>query len=114
MILYGIPNCDTIRKARRWLEDHQLDYQFHDYRKQGVSKSLLQGWIKKAGWEALVNRRGMTWRKLPDEAREKIDQTRAIELMLEHPALIKRPVLVTENDLLIGFDEKNYQQRLLK
>lgn len=114
MILYGIPNCDTIRKARRWLEDHQLDYQFHDYRKQGVSKSLLQGWIKKAGWEALVNRRGMTWRKLPDEVREKIDQTRAIELMLEHPALIKRPVLVTENDLLIGFDEKNYQQRLLK
>lgn len=114
MILYGIPNCDTIRKARHWLDDHQLDYQFHDYRKQGVSKSLLQGWIKKAGWEALVNRRGMTWRKLPDEVREKIDQTRAIELMLEHPALIKRPVLVTENDLLIGFDEKNYQQRLLK
>jgi len=114
MILYGIPNCDTIRKARHWLDDHHLDYQFHDYRKQGISKSLLQGWIKKADWESLINRRGTTWRKLPESMRERINPSSAIELMLEQPTLIKRPVLVTDNDLLIGFDEQNYRQLLKK
>jgi len=110
--IYGIPNCDTMRKARKWLEAHGLEYEFHDYKKQGVPEKELRSWIERAGWEHLLNRRGTTWRKLDPDIRANIDEGRATAIMLEHPAIIKRPVLESGNTLLIGFNEKDYQQCL--
>ncbi len=112
MIVYGIPNCDTIKKARQWLQAHELEYQFHDYRKNGVDASLLQQWAKQVGWESLLNRRGTTWRKLPEKTRDSINEKAAIKIMLEHPAIIKRPVLVKGKKILVGFDEAEYKKLL--
>lgn len=91
--LYGIANCDTVKKARRWLDEHGVEYRFHDYRKDGLSREMLLQWVDLLGWEPLLNRRGMTWRHLPEADRQELDTARAIELMLLHPALIKRPLL---------------------
>lgn len=107
--LYGIKNCDTMKKAMRWLNDRGIDYQFHDYRKDGLSKQQLQIWAKQLGWENLLNRRGTTWRKLSEETRETINKTSAIDLMLENPAMIKRPLLDTGKQLTLGFDPDTYQ-----
>ena len=107
--IYGIPNCDTMKKARKWLEANGVDYEFHDYRKQGVPESRLKGWIEQAGWEALLNRRGTTWRKLDDSVKEIVDPSRALQIMLENPSIIKRPVLESGSKLLIGFKETDYQ-----
>ncbi|MGV6818221.1 MAG: ArsC family reductase [Thiotrichales bacterium] len=103
--LYGIKNCDTIRKARRWLADHDIDYEFHDFRSDGVDATQLQSWAAELGWETLLNRRGTTWRKLPEAQREGIDEKRAIALMVEHPAMIKRPVLDLGDRRIVGFKE---------
>ena len=108
MILYGIPNCDTIKKARKWLTDQGVPYEFYDYKKLGVDDSLLREWIAKVGWEVLLNRRGTTWRKLSPEQRENIDEESAIKFMLSSPSLIKRPVLIKDNLILVGFDENKY------
>ena len=110
--VYGIANCDTIRKARRWLDEQKVDYQFHDYRKQGLDRTLLERLEAQAGWEALLNRRGTTWRKLPDSVRDNIGRLSAMDLMLEHPAIIKRPVLETDNVILVGFDPKQWSAQL--
>lgn len=111
--VYGIPNCDTIRKARRWLTDNNIDHHFHDYRKAGIDAELLRSWIETLGeWQNLVNRRGTTWRKVDDETRNGLDANRAIALMIEQPALIKRPVLVTGKQVLVGFDEARYREVL--
>ena len=110
MILHGIPNCDTIRKAKKWLESHGTDYQFHDFRKDGLERSTLEKWVKKVGWEVLLNRRGTTWRQLPTETKESIDESSAINIMLESPAIIKRPVLVNGKQIIVGFNEEQYQQ----
>ena len=110
MIVYGIPNCDTIKKARKWLNGHEVDFQFHDFRKQGLDKSLLTSWVKQVGWETLLNRRGTTWRKLPEKTRDTIDEKSAITIMLESPAIIKRPVLVSGKTILVGFNEEQYKQ----
>ena len=107
--LYGISNCDTVRKARRWLDAQKIDYQFYDFRNQELQASLLQDWIAELGWEALINRRGMSWRKLPESERDNIDQSSAIRLMLENPTLIKRPILDTGSSRHIGFSETQYQ-----
>lgn len=109
--LYGIKNCDTIKKARRWLEEQGIAYQFHDYRVDGLSDELLQGFIDKLGWELLLNTRGTTWRKLPEAQRAGItDAQSAKELMLAQPAMIKRPLLATANgEMLLGFNIENYQ-----
>lgn len=111
--LYGIKNCDTIKKARRWLEDHQVDYRFHDYRADGLDDVLLQRLIDGLGWETLLNTRGTTWRKLSDEQKTLTNnQAAAKALMLEQPSIIKRPVL-THNDsdsMLLGFSADSYQQ----
>ncbi|MEM7207053.1 MAG: ArsC family reductase [Pseudomonadota bacterium] len=112
LTLYGIKNCDTIKKARKWLEHNDVDYQFHDYRVDGVEKSLLKKWCEDAGWETLLNRRGTTWRKLPEADREGINEDRAIELMCEQPALIKRPVLLKAGTLIVGFSVKDYESLL--
>lgn len=108
--LYGIKNCDTIKKAKNWLEQHQIDYDFHDYRKDGLEQSLLEQWCDELGWENLLNRRGTTWRKLPDSDKENITQQKAIELMLAQPAMIKRPLLDTEDQRILGFNASTYQQ----
>jgi len=106
--LYGISNCDTIRKARRWLDAHDVEYRFHDVRKDGLDRKTLRGWIKELDWENLLNRRGSTWRTLPEAVRDGIDAQAAEDLMLEHPASIKRPVLAHNGKLFLGFQETAY------
>ena len=111
-ILYGIKNCDTIKKARQWLDNHHINYQFHDYRTDGISIELLNIFIQHLGWEALINKRGMTWKKLADvEKANIVDAASARELILEHAAIIKRPILATmDNRYLLGFSIDEYQQ----
>jgi len=108
--IYGIPNCDTMKKARRWLEANGLDYDFHDYRKQGVPQKEMKRWIRQAGWETVLNKRGTTWRKLDDSLKDNIDNDSALAIMLENPSIIKRPVLESGKLLLIGFKEDEYKQ----
>lgn len=112
MKLYGIPNCNTVKKARQWLADHQVDVSFHDFRKDGVSEALLRNWLKQVPWEKLVNRAGMTWRNLPDEDKAAVrNDASAIALMLDKPSVIKRPVLEKGGKILfLGFDEAAYQK----
>jgi len=108
--LYGIPNCDTIKKARNWLRDQRIDYQFHDYRKQGVDTALLQSMAAQLGWETMLNRRGTTWRALPEAQKAQIDEASALQLMCDNPALIKRPILAHGNTFHIAFSEQQYQE----
>ena len=108
--VYGIPNCDTMKKARKWLDANGVKYEFHDYRKQGVPENKLNAWVKEVGWDRVLNKRGTTWRKLDDSVKENIDQTQAINIMLENPSIIKRPVLESGDTLLIGFNDADYQQ----
>ena len=107
--LFGIKNCDTIKKARNWLGEHDIKFQFHDYRTDGLEKSQLEQWCQELGWEQLLNRRGTTWRKLPDEIKESIDENSAIALMLEQPAMIKRPLLESGTQRLLGFKATEYE-----
>lgn len=106
--LYGIPNCDTMKKARAWLLEQGIAYQFHDYKKEGIDEAKLRAWVEKVGWEVLLNRRGMMWRKVPQEVKDRIDQASAIGLMLETPSIIKRPVLESADTLLVGFKAEDY------
>ncbi len=110
IILYGIPNCDSVRAARKWLKAHQVDYRFHDLRQDGLDLSLLLGWVKELGWEALLNRRGLSWRELPEALRADIDERKAIQLMLDEPTLIKRPLLDLGDRRHIGFSDSDYRQ----
>lgn len=111
--LFGIPNCDTIKKARKWLDTNDIEFQFHDYRKDGLNSKQLKQWAKELGWETLLNRRGVTWRKLPEADREAINEKSAIDLMLEHPAMIKRPLLDTGKTRVVGFRKKEYSELFL-
>lgn len=106
--LYGIPNCDTVKKARAWLDAHGLAYRFHDYKKAGVDADALRGWVERLGWEAVLNRRGTTFRGLPEAERADLDAARAVAVMLAHPSTIKRPMLVAGDVLLAGFDADTY------
>jgi arsenate reductase len=108
--LYGIPNCDSMKKARKWLKEHALAYEFHDYKKLGIDEALLCDWIARASWEVLLNRRGMMWRKLTQDQRDNINEANAIEIMLSTPSIIKRPVLVMDDLMLVGFDETKYKE----
>ena len=108
--MFGIPNCDTIKKARRWLQAEGIEYQFHDYKKEGVDASLLIRWCAAQGWEVLLNRRGTTWRKLPDDVKEGISEARAIALMVENPSMIRRPVLIFGDYVTVGFSPESYQE----
>lgn len=109
--LYGIPNCDTVRKARKWLDGKGLDYEFHDYKKEGVQPDELERWADRCGWESLLNRRGTTFRKLSEYAKTDIDRAEAIDLMLQHPSLIKRPVAFHADgqDVLVGFADSEWE-----
>jgi len=106
--VYGIKNCDTIKKARKWLESNGVDYQFHDFRKDGLEQEQLKAWVAELGWEVLLNKRGTTWRQLPEETKANIDQDSAIAVMLENPAIIKRPVLDTGALRKVGFKDAEY------
>ncbi|ANL32439.1 MULTISPECIES: ArsC family reductase [Rhizobium] len=106
--IYGIKNCDTMKKARSWLEEHEVAYQFHDYKALGIDRAHLEAWIDQAGLDTVLNRAGTTFRKLPDAERENLTRERAITLMLEQPSMIKRPVLETKDKLLIGFKPEIY------
>lgn len=110
--LYGIPNCDSVKKGRTWLDAQGLAYSFHDFRKQGLDAALLAGWLKQADWQVLLNTRGTTWRKLDESARANPDLANATSLMLTHPTLIKRPVVAHPGGLLVGFDESRWMTEL--
>lgn len=101
--VYGIPNCDTIRKARAWLEAEGIAHRFHDYRKDGVNRAMIDGWARELGFEALLNRRGTTWRGLPAADTAAVDSDKAVALMAAHPALIKRPLFDLGTVRLVGF-----------
>ena len=106
--IYGIKNCDTMKKARTWLDEHDAAYDFHDYKASGIDRAHLDAWIDKAGWETVLNRAGTTFRKLPDAERENLTREKAIALMLAQPSMIKRPVLEHGGKLLIGFKPEAY------
>ncbi len=106
--IYGIKACDTMKKARGWLETHGVAYAFHDYKAQGVEQGRLEAWAHMVGWEILLNRAGTTFRKLPDADKTGLDETKAIALMLVQPSMIKRPVLDLGNSLIVGFKPETY------
>lgn len=103
--LYGIPNCDTVKKARRWLDAQGIGYTFHDYKKEGADPEKLAAWIEAEGVDTVLNRRGTTWRKLPDAEKEGVDAEKAVRLLEENPSMIKRPVVEHGGGLLVGFKE---------
>jgi arsenate reductase (glutaredoxin) len=109
--LYGIPNCDQVKKARTWLDTHGHPYAFHDFKKAGITAALIDGWLKHLDWETLVNRKGTTWRNLPDERKAAVvDAGSASALMLESPSVVKRPVLAFADTVHVGFSDDNYQR----
>lgn len=109
--LYGIPNCDTVKKARTWLADQQHDFTFHDFKKQGLTRETVAGWLKQVPRDVLVNKKGTTWRALSDERKAAIvDDEATIALMLENPSIIKRPVLDKDGAYSVGFSDAQYQQ----
>ncbi len=110
--LYGIKACDTMKKARAWLEQHAIAYAFHDYKTQGIDRTRLARWCDEHGWEVVLNRAGTTFRKLDEAAKAGLDQARAIELMLAQPSMIKRPVLELGDRTLIGFKPESYAAAL--
>ena len=107
--LYGIPNCDTVKKARTWLEGRGVDHAFHDYNKAGIDRASLEQWCDEHGWETVLNRAGTTFRKLPEAERADLDQDRAIALMLAQPSMIKRPVLDLGDRRIVGFKPEVYE-----
>lgn len=111
--IYGIKNCDTMKKARAWLDKRGVDYAFHDYKTAGIERAKLEGWAKKAGWETLLNRAGTTFRKLSDKDKQAVDERKAIALMLAQPSMIRRPVLeLSGGKMLVGFKPEDYEANL--
>ncbi len=108
--LYGIKNCDSCRKARRWLDENNVEFVFHDLRADGLTVQRVTQWIELLGWEQLINRRSLTWRKIPETDRNSLNDTRAIAMLLENPTLAKRPILDTDNKLLLGYSAGHYHQ----
>ena len=107
--LYGIKNCDTVRKARKWLDSNQIPYQFHDFREDGITSQLISQWLESVDWSELFNKRSTTFRQLSDAQKSNLNEQSALQLMQEHPTLIKRPVLNTAESTLIGFKPDTYQ-----
>ncbi|HRN88738.1 ArsC family reductase [Hyphomicrobium sp.] len=113
--IYGIKNCDTMKKARAWLAEHGIEVAFHDYKAEGIDRARLERWSRAVGWETLLNRAGTTFRKLDDAEKEGLNQKKAIALMLAQPSMIKRPVLeIAGGDLLVGFKPEAYAQALAR
>src|SRR5262249_4860847 len=110
-ILYGIKNCDTMKKARAWLDRHGIEYEFHDYKVSGIEPARLKRWVKAADWETLLNRAGTTFRKLPDAAKADLSESKAIALMVEQPSMIKRAVLERrDGSVIVGFKTEEYEK----
>jgi arsenate reductase len=110
--IYGIRNCDTMKKAFAWLEGNKLDYEFHDYKKHGVPPGKLKAWAAKAGWEKLANTRGPTWRRIPDAKKTNLDEARMIALLEANSSAIRRPILEAGTNLLVGFDREAYAAKV--
>ena len=110
--LYGIKNCDSVKKARKWLDANHIDYQFHDLREDGLSDKQVTAWVKELGWETVVNKRSTTWKQLDEATRHNMDQASAIKTLVAHPTLIKRPLLDTGNEHTVGFKEADYKNLL--
>jgi arsenate reductase len=110
--IYGIKNCDTMKKARAWLDQHGIAYAFHDYKAAGIERDVLQGWVRTMGWETLLNRAGTTFRKLPEADKADLTEKKAIALMREQPSVIKRPVLDVGGELIVGFKPETYAEAL--
>lgn len=108
-ILYGIKNCDTVKKARKWLESNDVNYQFHDFRVDGLTAEMIEQWFATVGWEKFVNKRSTTWRQLDDAQKENLNEQSAATLLLDNPTLIKRPVLDNGITILVGFSAESYQ-----
>jgi arsenate reductase (glutaredoxin) len=108
--MFGIKNCETMKKARVWLDGHKVDYRFHDYKSESIDRPRLEGWVKKAGWEVLLNRAGTTFKKLSDADKEGLSEKKAIALMLAQPSMIKRPVLEVKGKLIVGFKPEEYEK----
>ena len=112
--IYGIKNCDTMKKARTWLDEQGASYEFHDYKTAGIDAATLERWVQEVGWETLLNRAGTTFRKLPDARKEGLTERKAVALMREQPSMIKRPVLESGRQLLVGFKPESYAAALRK
>lgn len=110
--VYGIKNCDTVKKALKWLDKNYIAYQFHDLRQDGITKADLQQWADSVGWEVLLNKRSTTWRQLPDTDKIDIDAGKAVNLMLANPTLIKRPVIINGKTTLVGYNDAEYKKAL--
>ena len=108
--IYGIKNCDTMKKAMRWLDEHGIEYRFHDYRKDGLDNKQLEAWEKELGWEQLLNRRGQLWRKLPQSVRDSMDRATALQCMQDNPGIIKRPLLDLGGRRVPGFKPEQYEE----
>ncbi len=108
--IWGIKNCDTMKKALSWLDENGISYDFHDYKKQGVDKKTLQKALDEYGWEIVLNKRGTTWRKLSDKVKEGMNDHNAIDIAIENPSIIKRPILIHENHMIIGFSTEKYAE----
>ena len=108
--LYGISNCDTVKKARNWLDQAQVTYSFHDFRKDGLTPEQVTGWVSTLGWETLVNKRSTTWKALDEATRAGLNDSSVVNIILEHPTLIKRPLLDNAGDLRVGFKAIDYQK----
>lgn len=108
--VYGIKNCDTMKKARTWLDAHKVAYDFHDYKSAGIERDKLENWIKQAGWEALINRAGLTFKKLPEKDKANLTEAKAIKLMLAQSSMIRRPVIEAGRKLMIGFKPDDYER----
>lgn len=111
--IYGIKNCDTMKKAFRWLDDNNLDYAFHDYKKEGVNEAQAKAWLEQLGWENVINKRGTTWRKLEEDIKNTMDNNSAIQIMLAQPSIIKRPLITFKESIFLGFNAEEYSQKLL-
>jgi Spx/MgsR family transcriptional regulator len=110
--LYGIPNCDTVKKARLWLDGKGIAYAFHDYKKQGADPARIANWVEQVGWEKVLNRAGTTFRKLPETDREGLDAAKAVKVMAANPSAIKRPIVEYPGGLLVGFKDSEWEQAL--
>ncbi len=111
--LYGIPNCGSVKKARDWLDSQDIAYEFHDFKKLGIDKETIAGWMKQVSWDVLVNRKGTTWRGLPEATKASVTTaTSATTLMIDNPSVIKRPVLCKGKTMLVGFDADTYEEHL--
>lgn len=108
-VLYGIKNCDTVKKARKWLENKGINYRFHDFREQGIDKQQAANWVKQLGWETVVNKRSATWKQLDTDLRDNMDETSAINAIMANPTLVKRPLLEIHGDYFVGFSTCDYE-----